>query len=147
MLKPSAQVTKGGACRNFAYYSMLIILSWRPKGRAMAQWFSLNMPLISSPPQSFFSIKYRRYGLLLVSFIEPVALLGGNTAFLSPPLVSRPKCRIKKTEVESSRTSLASRTHFEVLGLGLEGQVLGLGLEASSPRKLACPRLEDSTIF
>ena len=44
-----------------------------------------------------------------------------------------------------SRTS--SRTHFEVLGLGLEGQVLGLGLEASSPRKLACPRLEDSTIF
>ena len=33
-------------------------------------------------------------------------------------------------EVESSRT------HFEVLGL-----------EASSPRKLPCPRLEDSTIF
>ena len=58
-----------------------------------------------------------------------------------------------QAEVESSRTSLASRTssrtHFEVLGLGLglEGQVLGLGLEASSPRKLACPRLEDSTIF
>ena len=51
------------------------------------------------------------------------------------------------TEVESSRTSLASRTHFEVLGLGFEGQVLGLGLEASNPRKLACPRLEDSTIF
>ena len=43
-----------------------------------------------------------------------------------------------KPEVESSRTSLASRTHF---------QVLGLGLEASSPRKLPCPRLEDSTIF
>ena len=40
-----------------------------------------------------------------------------------------------------------SRTHFEVLGLGLESQVLGLGLEASSPRKLPCPRLEDSTIF
>ena len=32
----------------------------------------------------------------------------------------------------------SSRTDFEVLGLGLE---------ASSPRKLACPRLEDSTIF
>ena len=65
------------------------------------------------------------------------------------------KARIESglTEVESSRTSLASRTSsrtdFEVLGLGLglEGQVLGLGLEASSPRKLACPRLEDSTIF
>ena len=49
--------------------------------------------------------------------------------------------------MESSWTSLASRTHFEVLGLGLQGQVLGLGLEASSPRKLACPRLEDSSIF
>ena len=54
-------------------------------------------------------------------------------------------------EVESSRTSLASRTssrtHFEVLCLGLEGQVLGLGLEALSPQKLPCPRLEDITIF
>ena len=51
--------------------------------------------------------------------------------------------------MESSRTSLvsntSSRAHFEVLGLDLEGQVLGL--EASSPRKLACLRLEDSTIF
>ena len=35
----------------------------------------------------------------------------------------------RKTEVESLRTS--SRTHFEVPGLGLEGQVLGL--EASNP--------------
>ena len=46
---------------------------------------------------------------------------------------------------------LASRTHFEVLdlGLGLEGHVLdlGLGLKASSPRKLPFPRLEDSAIF
>ena len=39
---------------------------------------------ISPPPQSLFSIKYRRYGLLLANFIEPVALLGGNTAFPSP---------------------------------------------------------------
>ena len=55
----------------------------------------------------------------------------------------------KKSEVESSRTFLASRTHFEVLGLGIKGQVLvlGLGFEASSPQKLPCPRLEDSTIF
>ena len=43
--------------------------------------------------------------------------------------------------MESSRTS--SRTHFEVLDL--EGQVLGL--KASSPQKLPCPRLEDSTFF
>ena len=43
-------------------------------------------------------------------------------------------------EEESSRTSLASRvfsrTHFEVLGL--DGQDFGLGLEASSSRKLPC---------
>ena len=49
--------------------------------------------------------------------------------------------------MESLKTFLASRTHFEVLGLGLEGQVLGLGIEASSPQKLPCPRPEDSTIF
>ena len=50
-------------------------------------------------------------------------------------------------ELMSSRMSLAPKTHFKVLGfdLGLEGQVLGL--EASSPRKLPCPLLEDSTIF
>ena len=36
----------------------------------------------------------------------------------------------------ASRTS--SRTYFEVLGLGLE---------AASPRNLPCPRLEDGTIF
>ena len=35
--------------------------------------------------------------------------------------------------------------HFKVLGRGLERQVLGL--EASSPRKLPCPWLEDSTTF
>ena len=51
----------------------------------------------------------------------------------------RPRGQILKS------LALASRTDFEVLGL--EDQVLGLGLEASSPRKLACPRLEDSTIF
>ena len=58
---------------------------------------------------------------------------------------------ISKPEMECLRTSLASstslRAHFEVLGLGLglEGQVLGL--KASSPQKLPCPRLEDSMIF
>ena len=49
--------------------------------------------------------------------------------------------------MESLRTSLALKTHFEVLDRGLESQVLGLGLEASSPRKLLCPQLEDSSIF
>ena len=59
------------------------------------QALRLKYRSISPPPQSFFSIKYRQYGLLLQSFIEPVALLGGNTAFPSPPLASRPKYRIK----------------------------------------------------
>ena len=31
-LLPNLQ--RGGPCRNFAYYSMLIILTWRPKGGA-----------------------------------------------------------------------------------------------------------------
>ena len=39
-------------------------------------------------------------------------------------------CHIPFTEEESSRT------HFKVLGL-----------KASSPQKLPCPQLEDSTIF
>ena len=42
------------------------------------------------------------------------------------------------SEEESSRTSLALRTHFEVLGLGLE---------ALSPQKLPWSRFENSTIF
>ena len=42
---------------------------------------------------------------------------------------------------------MASRTQFEVLGLGLKGQVLGSGLEASRPRELPYPRLEDSAFF
>ena len=46
------------------------------------------------------------------------------------------KVELLISDLESSRTS--SWTHFEVLRLGLE---------ASSPRKLPCPRLEDSTIF
>ena len=33
------------------------------------------------------------------------------------------------------------------LALASKPQVLGLGLEALGPRKLPCPRLEDSTVF
>ena len=51
------------------------------------------------------------------------------------------------SEVESLRTSLASRTHFEVLGFGLEAQVLGLGRETFKSSKTSCPGLEDRTIF
>ena len=39
---------------------------------------------------------------------------------------------------------LGFEKHFEVLGLRFKGQVLDFGLEASSPQKLPCPRLEDS---
>ena len=62
-------------------------------------------------------------------------LLNKKFMIASRNLVSQPLLSYN-TEVESSRTLLASRTHFQVLGL-----------EASSPRKLPCPRLEDSTIF
>ena len=89
------------------------------------------------------------YGYLLCSIVNVAALL------VLPPFYFRMFEIFAKilfeyynhlpqlsTEVESSTTSLASRTssrtHFEVLGLGLE--VLG-------PRKLPCPRLEESTIF
>ena len=47
--------------------------------------------------------------------------------------------------MESSRTSLASRTQFAVFGLGLEGQILAL--EGCKSSKIPCARLEDSTIF
>ena len=52
-------------------------------------------------------------------------------------------CALFLAEVEISRTSLASRTHFEILGL----EIQVLGLEGSSPQKLHCPRLEDSTFL
>ena len=86
------------------------------------------------------------FGLRLVLGQEPDSYWVEKCYFsfhyyqISCPPLFRKSC---VPEVESSRTS--SRTHFEVLGL--EGQVLGLGLETSSPRKLTCPRLEDSTIF
>ena len=43
------------------------------------QALQLKYRSTSSTPQPFFSVKCRRYGFLLVSFIELVALLGGNT--------------------------------------------------------------------
>ena len=59
---------------------------------------------------------------------------------LPNPLIFKDIRGVTSSEVESSTTSLASRTYFEVL-------ILGLRLEASSLWKLPCPRLEDSTIF
>ena len=56
-------------------------------------------------------------------------------------------------EVESSRSPLPRgrpRGHiFKPFALVLASKppVLGLGLEALGPRKLPCPRLEDSTTF
>ena len=47
-LNPSVQVKKGGVpCHNFAYYSTLIILSWRPKG-GHGPMPPLNKPLVSA---------------------------------------------------------------------------------------------------
>ena len=48
VLKLSAQVTNGGPCYNFAYFSMLIIQSWRPKGGGA--W--PNAPLLKYAPAS-----------------------------------------------------------------------------------------------
>ena len=45
VLKPSAQVTKRGAMPQFAYYFMLIILFWRPKGGAWLNAPPLNTSL------------------------------------------------------------------------------------------------------
>jgi len=42
---------------------------------------------------------------------------------------------------------LASRTVFEVLGLGLESQVLGLGLEPSKSSKIGLSSFEDSSFL
>ena len=44
-------------------------------------------------------------------------------------------------------SALALRTHFEVLGLSLKAQVLGLGLEPYKSSKMSCHRLEDSIVF
>ena len=41
----------------------------------------------------------------------------------------------------------SSRTHFDVLGPRKLTHFEVLGLEASSPQKLPCPRLENSSIF
>ena len=67
-----------------------------------------------------------------------------SLALASSPVSSTPPLTIIN-QGGVIETSLASSTHFEVLGL--EGQVLGLGLEASNPWKLPCPRLEDSTFL
>ena len=45
VLKPCAQVTKGGSCRNFAYYFMLKILSGLPKRGG-------HCPMAPSPPNT-----------------------------------------------------------------------------------------------
>ena len=54
---------------------------------------------------------------------------GGGSSPPAPPGYATDWIGFRLSEVESSRTSLASRTDFEVLGL--EGQVLSLGLKAS----------------
>ena len=49
------------------------------------------------------------------------------------------------TAVESSRKSSASRTHFEVPGVGLKGQALGL--EAYKFLKMPCPQPRTALFF
>ena len=85
----------------------------------------------------FFILAYAENFICLSSVVKKFEFLrvcfGGNPPFWYP----KPWYWLPVVE--------SSRTHFEVIGL--EGQVLGLGLEASSPRKSPCVRLEDSTVF
>jgi len=52
-------------------------------------------------------------------------------------------------EVAALRTSLASRTVFEVLGLdlGFESQVLGLGIEPSRSSKIGLSSVDDNSFL
>jgi len=61
--------------------------------------------------------------------------------------VDRPRshCWDSVTEVAASRASLASRTVFEVLGLGLGSQVLGL--EPSKSSRIGLSSVEDSSFL
>ena len=52
-----------------------------------------------------------------------------------------------RAEAESAKIFLFSRINFEVFGLGLEAQVLSLGLEAYKSLKIPYPQLEGSIIF
>ena len=103
--------------KNFAYFALL----WAVWGSCWAVWGGQNFCLGGATPWpslvAALGLMHRRS--------QDFGLIGG----CKPQITCN---NVIRTEVESSRT------HFEVLGLGLE---------ASSPRKLACPRLEDSTIF
>ena len=64
MLKPSAQVTKGGPGHNFAYFSMLIILSWRPKGGGG------HGPPKYAPAYAAFTVRYRKIAKVKEIFFQ-----------------------------------------------------------------------------
>ena len=83
--------------------------------------FSMATDVSSKKISSSSSIKGLSLGYAKSASIKLQQYADDTILFLTYP---------SEAEVESSRT------HFEVLGL-----------EASSPRKLPCPRLEDSTIF
>ena len=87
VIKTSAQLTKGGPCHNFAYYYMLIILSWRPKGGwAMAQCPPLNTPLLISIvlPHLFCCVFAHMLQIVLENFMN-LFFLTDTANFLSGP--------------------------------------------------------------
>ena len=67
MLKSASQLTKGGPCRNFAYYSMLIILSWRPKG-----------PWPNGPPPKYSPANTKQKATQTLSFLTCASCLFVN---------------------------------------------------------------------
>ena len=135
---------------NFSYLAILKILS------VQGEWFSFEfwcpcLRWISSfwYPQILSNFIVSSYlPVLKISSVQRKwlnfefwrACLKRIPSFWYPQILSNFIFSLYLADVKSSRTSLASRTssrtHFEVLGL-----------EALGPRKLPCPRLEDSTIF
>ena len=79
-----------------------------------------------------------------LGFFVSLALVLSLLSSTPPLLITSLKAETKASYLKEAESS---RIHFKVLGLVLESQVLGLYLKASSPQKLLCPELEDSTIF
>ena len=118
-------------------------IRWSPKKRSSPKFRAIFLPKFRKFKRlrggSF------RMGGAIFHFLQKIDLK--STKNMRFCILHNPMGGARAPPAPPLATLLASRTDFEVLGLGLEGQVLGLGLEASSPRKLACPWLENSSIF
>ena len=69
--KPDAQFPMGGACLNFAHFSMQFCNPVDPKGGAMAQWPPLNTPLSVNA----FFVNWCCYSIFLYHSIQQMVLV------------------------------------------------------------------------